>query len=236
VTPRTSALTQATAAPPVARPPPSAARAFNPQIPSAANAAARPLSGATCAGGRQQHGHDQDCNQRRFGQRCAVADKLHHLAEHLSHDGHRQPGQRRRPGGCQTTCRTWHIDPPPMPRPLRKNPIDLGHGGRFDLPTGQARDRAELVRSPRGPKRKRRVLPVENPARCKMDRASSIIRLRNTRRVGDVPGTWISSMLITSTSVRRAMIFLRPRGFAGRRHRQAGCTLLVNRGRPDGER
>ena len=48
------------------------------------------------------------------------------------------------------------------------------------MPTGQARYRDELVRSPRTPKRKRRVLPVENPTQCKMDDPPSIVCLRET--------------------------------------------------------
>src|SRR5882757_9519689 len=61
---------------------------------------------------------------------------------------------------------------------LRKDPINLGHGGRIDTPTTEARDRRELVWMSCAPKRNRPVLPVENPAQGKMDDAPSVIGLR----------------------------------------------------------
>jgi hypothetical protein len=61
---------------------------------------------------------------------------------------------------------------------LPKGPINLGHGGRIDTPPGEARDRAELVRSPGAPKRDGRVLAVENPTQREMDDAPSVVGLR----------------------------------------------------------
>src|ERR1700722_20605412 len=61
---------------------------------------------------------------------------------------------------------------------LRKDPINLGHGGRIDTPITEARNRRELVWVSRAPKRNRPVLPVENPAQSKMDDAPSVVGLR----------------------------------------------------------
>ena len=61
---------------------------------------------------------------------------------------------------------------------LRKDPINLGRGGRIDPPPGKARDRAELVRSSGTPKRDGRVLAVENPTQGEMDDAPSVVGLR----------------------------------------------------------
>src|SRR5580704_11533053 len=46
------------------------------------------------------------------------------------------------------------------------------------MPARKTRDRGELVRPPRAPKRNRPVLPVENPAQCEMNDALSVVGLR----------------------------------------------------------
>jgi hypothetical protein len=80
--------------------------------------------------------------------------------------------------GCQLNRRGHEFRTYGVHDRLRKNSIDFSHGGRVDMPLGEARDRGELVRPPGAPKRDGRVLPVENPAQGEMDDAPSIIDLR----------------------------------------------------------
>ena len=52
------------------------------------------------------------------------------------------------------------------------------HCRRVDMPTRQARERFQLIRSPRTPKGEHRRLPVKHPAQRKVDDAPAIIFLR----------------------------------------------------------